>query len=57
MWLCFDDCVGVQFLPVVEGKGSNSQEKQQLNNVMSKVLAANNHDVLNVSKVWEYEDL
>ncbi|CAM6084834.1 unnamed protein product [Calypogeia fissa] len=39
-----------KFLPVVEGKGSQSQEKQQLNNVMSKVLAANNHDILNVSK-------
>jgi hypothetical protein len=46
----------VQFLPVIDGKGVKSQEKEQMNNVMSKILAANNHDI-DVGKVCKWDDL
>ncbi|KAI5058043.1 hypothetical protein GOP47_0026213 [Adiantum capillus-veneris] len=39
-----------KFLPVVEGSGMGLQEKQQFERVLSKVLAANNSDVIDVNK-------
>lgn len=39
-----------KFLPVVEGSGIGLQEKQQFERVLSKVLAANNSDILDVNK-------
>ncbi|KAL2650919.1 hypothetical protein R1flu_019047 [Riccia fluitans] len=39
-----------KFLPVVEGKGGSNKEKEQLGNVLSKVLARHNHDILDVGK-------
>lgn len=38
-----------KFLPVVEGKGS-SREKQQMQSIMSKVIAKNDHDILDINK-------
>eukprot|EP00249_Psilotum_nudum_P011560 c23241_g1_i1 orf=377-1459(-) len=39
-----------KFLPVVEGSGIGNQEKQQFERVLNKVLAQNNHGVLDVKK-------
>ncbi|BBM97726.1 regulator of ribosome biosynthesis [Marchantia polymorpha subsp. ruderalis] len=39
-----------KFLPVVGSKGQSSKEKEQLGNVLSKVLAKYNHDILDVGK-------
>lgn len=39
-----------KFLPVVEGSGIGSREKQQCEKVLQKVLSSHNHDILNVDK-------
>ncbi|MCO5562714.1 hypothetical protein L7F22_016345 [Adiantum nelumboides] len=39
-----------KFLPVVEGSGMGLQEKQQFERVLSKLLAANSSDVIDVKK-------
>jgi len=41
----------VQFLPVAEGKGQGSKEKEQTDRVLNKLLAKNSHEILNVDKV------
>ncbi|KAJ4840354.1 hypothetical protein Tsubulata_007622 [Turnera subulata] len=39
-----------KFLPVVEGSGIGSQEREQTDRVLSKLISANSHDILNVDK-------
>lgn len=39
-----------KFLPVVEGSGIGSREKQQCEKVLQKVLSSHSHDILNVDK-------
>lgn len=41
----------IQFLPVVEGSGIGSQEKEQTERVLSKLISSNSHEILNVDKV------
>lgn len=41
----------IQFLPVVEGKGKHSQEKEQTEKVLNKLMSKNSHEILNVDKV------
>ncbi|KAL3700703.1 hypothetical protein R1sor_018725 [Riccia sorocarpa] len=38
------------FLPVVEGRGASNKEREQLGNVLSKILARHDHDILDVGK-------
>jgi len=45
--------VCIQFLPVVEGSGMGSLEKQQTEKVLNKLISKNSHDILNVEKVWQ----
>lgn len=47
----FSSFVLVQFLPVVEGSGIGSQEKEQTDRVLSKLISSNSHEILNVDKV------
>lgn len=42
---------GMKFLPVVEGTGIGSLEKQQTERVLSKLIAKNSHEILNVDRV------
>ncbi|XP_057967215.1 ribosome biogenesis regulatory protein homolog [Malania oleifera] len=39
-----------KFLPVVEGKGMGSQERQQTEKVLNKLISKNSHEMLNVHK-------
>nr|XP_043636272.1 ribosome biogenesis regulatory protein homolog [Erigeron canadensis] len=39
-----------KFLPVVEGSGMGSLEKQQTDKVLNKLMAKNSHEVFNVTK-------
>ncbi|KAK7292064.1 hypothetical protein RIF29_07727 [Crotalaria pallida] len=39
-----------KFLPVVEGTGIGSLEKEQTEKVLNKIMSKNSHDILNVSK-------
>ncbi|XP_010250068.1 PREDICTED: ribosome biogenesis regulatory protein homolog [Nelumbo nucifera] len=39
-----------KFLPVVEGTGMGSQEKQQTDKVLSKLLSKHSHEILDVNK-------
>ncbi|KAI5589951.1 hypothetical protein POPTR_005G231000v4 [Populus trichocarpa] len=39
-----------KFLPVVEGSGIGSQEKEQTDRVLSKLISSNSHEILNVDK-------
>ncbi|XP_021275444.1 ribosome biogenesis regulatory protein homolog [Herrania umbratica] len=39
-----------KFLPVVEGSGIGSQEKEQTENVLNKLIAKHSHEILNVDK-------
>ncbi|KAJ4844619.1 hypothetical protein Tsubulata_023445 [Turnera subulata] len=39
-----------KFLPVAEGSGIGSQEKEQTDRVLSKLMSANSHEILNVDK-------
>ncbi|KAL3739523.1 hypothetical protein ACJRO7_020869 [Eucalyptus globulus] len=39
-----------KFLPVAEGKGQGSKEKEQTDRVLNKLLAKNSHEILNVDK-------
>ncbi|KAF5749639.1 ribosome biogenesis regulatory protein isoform X1 [Tripterygium wilfordii] len=39
-----------QFLPVVEGSGIGTQEKEQTDKVLSKLISKNSHEILNVNK-------
>ncbi|XP_047332400.1 ribosome biogenesis regulatory protein homolog [Impatiens glandulifera] len=39
-----------KFLPVVEGSGMGSLEKQQNDNILNKLMAKNSHEVLNVNR-------
>lgn len=41
----------MKFLPVVEGTGIGSLEKQQTERVLSKLIAKNSHEILNVDRV------
>lgn len=44
-------CVCMQFLPVVEGTGIGSQEREQTEKVLNRLIAKNSHDILNINKV------
>lgn len=44
---------GFQFLPVVEGTGMGSLERQQTDKILNKLLSANSHDILDVGKVFD----
>ena len=39
-----------KFLPVVEGKGIGSQEKEQTEKILNKIMSKHSHDILNVDK-------
>ncbi|KAF3453681.1 hypothetical protein FNV43_RR04122 [Rhamnella rubrinervis] len=39
-----------KFLPAVEGTGIGSQEKEQTDKVLNKLLSKNSHEILNVNK-------
>ncbi|WKA05850.1 hypothetical protein VitviT2T_023788 [Vitis vinifera] len=39
-----------KFLPVVEGTGIGSQEKQQTEKVLNRLISKNSHEILNVDK-------
>ncbi|KAM0933318.1 putative ribosomal biogenesis regulatory protein [Dioscorea sansibarensis] len=39
-----------KFLPVVEGKGMGSQEKQQTDKILNKLMSQSSHDILDVNK-------
>ncbi|CAH2050176.1 unnamed protein product [Thlaspi arvense] len=39
-----------KFLPVVEGSGMGSLEKQQTDKVLNKLISKNSHEILNVEK-------
>ncbi|KAF7844613.1 ribosome biogenesis regulatory protein-like protein [Senna tora] len=39
-----------KFLPVVEGSGIGSQEKEQTEKVLNKIFSKNSHNILNVDK-------
>ncbi|XP_030553401.1 ribosome biogenesis regulatory protein homolog isoform X2 [Rhodamnia argentea] len=39
-----------KFLPVAEGKGQGSKEKEQTDRVLNKLLSKNSHEILNVDK-------
>lgn len=39
-----------KFLPVVEGKGIGSQEKQQTDKILNQLLSKNSHEILDVNK-------
>ncbi|GJR33879.1 serine/threonine-protein phosphatase BSL3-like protein [Tanacetum coccineum] len=39
-----------KFLPVVEGSGMSSLEKQQTDKILNKLMAKNSHDIFNVGK-------
>ncbi|XP_038698827.1 ribosome biogenesis regulatory protein homolog isoform X2 [Tripterygium wilfordii] len=39
-----------KFLPVVEGSGIGTQEKEQTDKVLSKLISKNSHEILNVNK-------
>ncbi|KAJ6829777.1 ribosome biogenesis regulatory protein-like protein [Iris pallida] len=39
-----------KFLPVVEGKGMGSQERQQTEKILNKLMAKSSHDILDVDK-------
>ncbi|XP_040996572.1 ribosome biogenesis regulatory protein homolog isoform X1 [Juglans microcarpa x Juglans regia] len=39
-----------KFLPVVEGKGIGSQEEEQTEKVLNKLISKNSHEILNVDK-------
>ncbi|KAJ9552367.1 hypothetical protein OSB04_016412 [Centaurea solstitialis] len=39
-----------KFLPVVEGSGMGSLEKQQSDKILNKLMAKNSHEIFNVSK-------
>ncbi|KAJ1422672.1 Ribosomal biogenesis regulatory protein [Sesbania bispinosa] len=39
-----------KFLPVVEGKGMGSQEREQTEKILNKIISKNSHDILNVDK-------
>eukprot|EP00262_Sarcandra_glabra_P001795 TRINITY_DN1195_c0_g1_i2.p1 TRINITY_DN1195_c0_g1~~TRINITY_DN1195_c0_g1_i2.p1 ORF type:complete len:320 (+),score=74.99 TRINITY_DN1195_c0_g1_i2:170-1129(+) len=39
-----------KFLPVVEGKGMGSQEKQQTDKILNKLMSKHSHDILDVDK-------
>ena len=40
-----------QFLPVVEGSGIGSREREQNENVLNKLISKHSHEILNVDKV------
>ncbi|XP_010528668.1 PREDICTED: ribosome biogenesis regulatory protein homolog [Tarenaya hassleriana] len=39
-----------KYLPVVEGSGMGSREKEQTDKVLSKIISKNSHEILNVNK-------
>ncbi|KAK7388614.1 hypothetical protein VNO78_23436 [Psophocarpus tetragonolobus] len=39
-----------KFLPVVEGSGIGSQEREQTEKILNKIISKNSHDILNVEK-------
>ncbi|KAI4344116.1 hypothetical protein L6164_011384 [Bauhinia variegata] len=39
-----------KFLPVAEGKGMGSQEKEQTEKILNKIISKNSHDMLDVDK-------
>lgn len=39
-----------KFLPVAEGTGVGSKEREQTENILNKIMSKNNHDILNVNK-------
>ncbi|KAM2965609.1 hypothetical protein FF1_026147 [Malus domestica] len=39
-----------KFLPVVEGKGKHSQEQEQTDKVLNKLISKNSHEIFNVDK-------
>lgn len=41
----------LQYLPVVSGRGDVNAEKEQTNNVLSKIFSKHSHEILNVGKV------
>lgn len=43
--------VWFQFLPVAEGTGAGSKEKEQTDRVLNKLISKNSHDILNIDKV------
>lgn len=43
--------VFIQFLPVVEGAGIGSREKEQTDKVLNKLISKHSHEILNVDKV------
>ncbi|KAL8136123.1 ribosome biogenesis regulatory protein homolog [Apium graveolens] len=43
-----------KFLPVVEGTGMGSLERQQTNKVLNKLLSANSHNILDVNKAVNF---
>lgn len=44
-------CLSFQFLPVVEGSGMGSLEKEQTDKILNKLMAKNSHEIFNVGKV------
>lgn len=44
--------VYMQFLPVVEGTGVGSREREQTENVLNRLISKNSHEILNVNKVF-----
>ena len=43
--------VYTQFLPVVEGTGVGSREREQTEKVLNRLISKNSHEILNINKV------
>ncbi|PPD88070.1 hypothetical protein GOBAR_DD14971 [Gossypium barbadense] len=47
--MCFN------FLPVVEGSGIGSREKEQTENVLNKLISEHSHEILNLDKSYSHD--
>ncbi|TYI67478.1 hypothetical protein E1A91_D08G020400v1 [Gossypium mustelinum] len=44
-----------KFLPVVEGSGIGSREKEQTENVLNKLISEHSHEILNLDKSYSHD--
>ena len=49
--IIFFFCFHFQFLPVIGGKGIHTQEQEQTDKILNKLISKNSHEMLNVNKV------
>lgn len=46
--------VYMQFLPVVEGTGVGSREREQTEKILNRLISKNSHEILNINKVFSF---